>query len=70
MYNNFKVSDTYHNFTKDQKRNEWSRNKFIEKISNNVVVGRHYVERNMKLRNFLTGIKTKHENEDDDDNEE
>ena len=70
IYENFQKSDTYHNFTKEQKRNEWSRSKFIEKISNNVVLGRHYVERNMNQRNFLQGIILDNENQDDNDKEE
>ena len=70
IYENFQKSDTYHNFTKEQKRNEWTKSKFIEKIKNNVVLGRHYVERNMNQRNFLQRIILDNENQDDDDKEE
>lgn len=45
LYEEFRASEVYNDFTKDERRNEWSESKFIEKLKTNVALRRHWYDR-------------------------
>ena len=65
LYNIFKKSDIFSNFTKEERRNEWSKSKFTEKIKSSICLSRFYKDRkkiNQKeYRSILVNYKEKPE---------
>ena len=45
LYQEFKISQTYQQLTNDEKRNEWTKSKFTEKIQTNILLKKYFRER-------------------------
>ena len=67
LYEEFKGSSTYTDFTKDCRRNEWSKSKFMEKIQTSIALKRYYKDRvkikGLTCRSVLINHKKKTTNE-------
>lgn len=75
LYNNFKGSDIFSNFSKEERRNEWSKSKFTEKIKTSICLSRFYKDRKKisqkEYRSILVNYKEKPEDiEEQLENEE
>lgn len=72
LYDEFKGSATFTDFTKDQRRNEWSKSKFMEKIQTSIALKRYYKDlikiKGVGYRSVITNYKKKKTEEflDDD----
>ena len=45
LYKEFKYSQTYQQLSSDEKRNEWTKSKFMEKLQTNILLKKHFRER-------------------------
>ena len=45
LYQDFKISQTYQQLSNDEKRNEWTKSKFKDKLQTNILLKRFYRER-------------------------
>jgi len=57
LFELFKMSDFYKNLSMIEKRNEWNKQNFIEKIKLNKDLVKYYKDRNMKINQHFTNMK-------------
>ena len=72
LYDEFRGSDVFSNFTKDERRNEWSVSKFIEKLKTNVALRKYWFDRKKIDGKDLYSLISNYEKikDDDSDNDE
>ena len=61
LFDIFKLSDFYKNLSILEKRNEWNRQCFIDKLKTNLELSKFYKERNRTIKQHFTNMKMKEE---------
>ncbi len=59
MYDLFKLSEFYKNLSTTEKRHEWNKSNFCEKLKSNICLSKYYKDRTSKFKNIFTNIIVK-----------